>query len=97
MSWADSDRRQNLPADWEQRRLAVLVDAEWLCEIEMAGCTRVATDVDHVKRGNDHSRRNLRAACGWCHDRKSSAEGVARRRELKARRKRPPERHPGRR
>ncbi|QFG11612.1 HNH endonuclease [Mycobacterium phage BogosyJay] len=97
MSWADSDRRHNLPADWEQRRLQILVDADWRCEIKMAGCTSVATDVDHIKRGNDHSYGNLRAACGWCHDRKSSAEGVARRRELKARRKRPPERHPGQR
>ncbi|QJD50208.1 HNH endonuclease [Mycobacterium phage Iwokeuplikedis] len=98
MSWAGSDRRQELPPDWELNyRLPVLSAARWLCQINGPGCVRAATDVDHIKRGNDHSRSNLRAACRVCHGKKSSAEGVARRRELKARRKRPPERHPGQR
>ena len=65
MSWADSRRLEQLPPDWETNyRLPVLRDANWLCEIEMAGCMRVATDVDHIRRGNDHRRSNLRAACG---------------------------------
>ncbi|BBC43565.1 HNH endonuclease [Mycobacterium phage AN9] len=98
MSWADSRRREQLPPDWEANyRLPVLRDAFYRCQIRGPRCVGTATDVDHIKRGNDHSRSNLRAACSPCHDDKSSAEGVARRRELKARRKRPAERHPGRR
>ena len=97
MSWADSSRRQELPRDWDAIRASVLREANWLCEIESPGCSRMATDVDHKQRGNDHSRSNLRAACSKCHDKKSSAEGVNRRRELKAQRSRPAERHPGRR
>lgn len=97
MGWDSSRRNQQLPKDWELNyRLPVLSAARWLCEINGPGCTRAATDVDHIRRGNDHSRSNLRAVCRVCHAKKSSAEGVARRRELKARRKRPEERHPGR-
>nr|WP_232785857.1 HNH endonuclease [Mycobacteroides chelonae] len=55
----------------------------------------MATEVDHIRRGDDHSTGNLRAACTWCHGRKSSAEGVSRKRELRALRKRPTDRHPG--
>ncbi|AAC18447.1 HNH endonuclease [Mycobacterium phage Lakes] len=98
MSWAGSKRRQELPEDWELNyRLPVLSAAGWLCEVDGPGCVRAATDVDHKKPGNDHSRSNLQAICRVCHGKKSAAEGVARRRELKARRKRPEQRHPGRR
>jgi 5-methylcytosine-specific restriction endonuclease McrA len=51
--------------------------------------------VDHINRGDDHSRGNLRAVCWRCHAKKSSMEGHARRRELRELRKRPRERHPG--
>jgi 5-methylcytosine-specific restriction endonuclease McrA len=98
MSWSSSNRRQELPKDWELKyRLPVLSAAGWLCQIDGPGCSRAATDVDHIRRGNDHSRSNLRAACKSCHSKKSSAEGVSRRRELKQLKKRPAERHPGRR
>ncbi|ALA06729.1 HNH endonuclease [Mycobacterium phage Chadwick] len=94
-NWMSSTRRQELPPDWEEIRQEVLADAEGVCEIRMPGCLGWATDVDHIRRGNDHSRRNLRAACKKCHGKKSSAEGNARKRELRARRKRPQDRHPG--
>ncbi|ASR77109.1 HNH endonuclease [Mycobacterium phage MyraDee] len=93
--WTSSNRSKDLPSDWEDRRSRVLRAAEWICEIGIDGCLIKATDVDHIRRGNDHSIGNLRAACSWCHDRKSSAEGHARKRELRARRRRPTERHPG--
>lgn len=97
MSWNSSNRRQELPKDWEANyRIPVLSAAGWRCQIAGPGCIRVATEVDHIKRGTDHSRSNLRAACRRCHSKKSSAEGVNRRRELKALGKRPEERHPGR-
>ncbi|UVK64308.1 HNH endonuclease [Mycobacterium phage SydNat] len=94
-SWLSSTRRQELPPNWEEIRQEVLNDADGVCEIRWPGCLGWATDVDHIQRGNDHSRRNLRAACKSCHGKKSSAEGNARKRELRARRKRPQDRHPG--
>ena len=98
MGWESSRRRDNLPANWRTLRLEVLADADWICELRMAGvCVGTASEVDHIQRGNDHSRRNLRAVCWRCHAKKSSAEGNARQRELRALRKRPEERHPGKR
>jgi 5-methylcytosine-specific restriction endonuclease McrA len=96
MSWASSTRRYDLPENWEELRSQVLREARYRCEIRTTGCILVATEVDHKNRGNDHSRSNLRAACTKCHGKKSSAEGNDRKRELRARRKRPPQRHPGR-
>ncbi|ASR86195.1 HNH endonuclease [Mycobacterium phage BobSwaget] len=98
MSWAGSRRRHELPPDWEARRLTVLSDANWICEIQYEGrCVGTATEVDHIERGNDHSYSNLRAACHRCHAKKSSIEGNAARWANHARRKRPEQRHPGRR
>ncbi|AGM61523.1 HNH endonuclease [Mycobacterium phage PotatoSplit] len=96
LSWSTSDRSTRLPDDWPAIRRQVLRDAGWICEIGWSGCLLEATEVDHIRRGDDHSRANLRAACSSCHGKKSSAEGNARKRQLRARRKRPTERHPGR-
>lgn len=95
MTWLTQKRASELPPDWEGIRRDVLIDARWRCEIENPGCLWKATEVDHKHRGNDHRRSNLQAACRSCHGKKSSAEGVAQRRVNRARRKRPPERHPG--
>ncbi len=58
-----------------------------------------ADQVDHIRRGNDHSLSNLAAVHGnvypYCHRYKSSAEGNARMRELRAKAKQPKEQHPG--
>ncbi|AXH48781.1 HNH endonuclease [Mycobacterium phage Steamy] len=98
MGWAGSDRRHRLPPGWEDIRLDVLNKAHWICEIQLEDrCVGTASEVDHIERGDDHSRSNLRAACHRCHAKKSSEEGIAARRNKKARGKRPPERHPGRR
>lgn len=95
MSWNSSTRSTDLPDDWEELRSLVLQEAGWICQIGLPDCLTEANEVDHIRRGNDHSRRNLRAACRRCHGKKSSAEGHARKREMRALRKRPPERHPG--
>jgi len=93
--WDTSLRRTELPPDWEAIRSQVLREANGICEIRRIGCLRKATDVDHKRRGNDHSRSNLQAACKSCHGWKSSREGLAQRRKLQAQRRRPTERHPG--
>ncbi|WP_082981763.1 HNH endonuclease [Mycolicibacterium mucogenicum] len=95
MGWDTSARRFDLPANWPVIQRGVLRDARWLCEIGLPGCLTEATEVDHKKRGNDHSRSNLQAACSWCHGKKSSQEGNAERNRRRALRKRPTERHPG--
>lgn len=93
--WDSSRRRLELPANWSRLRRQVLREAEGRCEIRLAGCVGEASDVDHIRRGDDHSRANLRAACRRCHALKSSAEGNARSAELRRLRSRPEGRHPG--
>ncbi|WP_231951408.1 HNH endonuclease [Nocardia terpenica] len=66
-----------------------------ICQIHFVGCWKAATEIDHINRGDDHSLRNLRAACSYCHSKKSSAEGHARKAELRTRRLRVAQRHPG--
>lgn len=95
MAWSSSTRSSELPPDWESIRRRILRRDGWVCQIGSAGCLREASDVDHIVRGSDHSDSNLRAACSRCHNSKSSAEGHRRRAELRARRFRPTERHPG--
>ena len=96
MAWETSDRRAGLPADWSARRGRVLQRDRGLCQIRGPRCTRTATDVDHVRRGNNHDDENLQAVCRACHNGKTATESAARKRQLRDARKRPQERHPGR-
>lgn len=80
--WAGSDRRQELPDDWERRRKRVLARDGYRCTERLTHptgdterCPSPATDVDHIRPGGDHSYGNLRALCSWHHQKKSSAEG----------------------
>lgn len=83
MAWSGSTRRDRLPADWKQRRRLVLERDGHSCR----HCGAQATDVDHVRAGDDHSLGNLQALCRACHRRKTAAE--------KPRERRPGESHPG--
>ena len=40
-------------------------------------CGDLATEVDHVRAGDDHNDYNLQALCGYHHRRKSAQEGKA--------------------
>ncbi|AXH70206.1 HNH endonuclease [Streptomyces phage Haizum] len=78
--WEGSDRRSRLPADWPKVRLRVLRrDGGQCTALNEAGerCVEVATDVDHIEPGDDHSMGNLRSLCAWHHRKKSGAEGAA--------------------
>ncbi|AWY07567.1 HNH endonuclease [Streptomyces phage Yosif] len=101
MAWSSSDRRGRLPADWDKIRRRVLARDGHRCthrDDYGTRCPEPATDVDHIKAGDDHSMSNLRALCSWHHARKSSGEGAAakararRRQDKKFRRD---EDHPG--
>lgn len=95
MSWSTSDRRERLPDDWDAIRLDVFRRLGKRCLIKGAGCLGRATEVDHIRAGDDHSPANLRPACSRCHGRKSSAEGNAMRARLRAAGRRRTPRHPG--
>jgi 5-methylcytosine-specific restriction endonuclease McrA len=89
-SWRTSTRRGRLPADWPQRRRRVFQRDGRVCRLAYAGCIGVATEVDHVSPGDDHSEGNLQAVCSPCHRIKSSREGAA----AVPRLNRDPETHP---
>jgi 5-methylcytosine-specific restriction protein A len=93
--WKDSDRSHRLPPNWASEiQPAILQRDAYRCRIQWdEGCEGVATQVDHIKPGDDHSPANLQAACAWCHGKKSSAEGNQARRRWSTKRR--PERHPG--
>lgn len=101
MSWTTSDRRLRLPSNWLQIRLRVLRrDGRQCTARDQHGvrCAEPATDVDHVRPGDDHREANLTSLCGWHHRVKSSREGgraraaARRRHDAKFRRT---ETHPG--
>lgn len=78
MPWETSNRRERLPVDWQARRKRVLERCGYRCEWMITReerCPEKATDVDHIKPGDDHSFRNLRGLCSKHHARKSSSEG----------------------
>jgi 5-methylcytosine-specific restriction enzyme A len=76
-AWSGSDRRDRLPADWAERRGAVLARDGGRCRIALPGCIGTAVEVDHIVPGDDHELINLRAACVPCHRIKSASEGGA--------------------
>lgn len=67
----------------------------YACQIRGPRCTDMATEVDHIRPGDDHSMSNLQAVCAACHSQKSAREGNAAQARLRALRLRPAERHPG--
>ena len=95
MPWSSSDRRTRLPKNWPSLRASVLRRDSYRCQIRLDGCSGIATDVDHIARGDNHSLENLRAACSECHKKKTQAEALEARRKKRALRFRPVERHPG--
>lgn len=97
MAWETSDRRAGLPSDWSTRRRCALQRDGYRCQLGLRGCTEKATDVDHIRRGNDHADDNLQSVCRHCHNQKTAAESAARKRQLREARYRPRERHPGQR
>ena len=72
-AWEGSTRRERLPPDWDRRRRRVLLRDGHRCYL----CGEVASEVDHVEHGDDHSLENLKAICSPCHLKKSAREGRA--------------------
>ena len=89
--WANSTRRARLPRDWATRRYQTLRRDSWRC----VKCGRLATDVDHITAGDNHSMSNLQSLCADHHREKTQAEAVAGTKARHARLKLPTEDHPG--
>ncbi|MFC4494925.1 HNH endonuclease [Streptomyces ovatisporus] len=98
-NWSSSDRKARLPSNWAKLRLRVLRRDGYRCmHIEITGsrCTADATDVDHIKAGDDHSMTNLQSLCREHHQVKTQQEAQAgRRRGADSRAKYPKAKHPG--
>lgn len=99
--WRNSTRRDRLPPDWPARRKKRLRKDQYRCQWKLDSgltCGAYATDVDHIRPGDDHSPENLRSLCSEHHQIKSSSEGgqarAAKQREIDQRFRRTEE-HPG--
>lgn len=97
MSWYTSDRRGRLPHDWERIRTRALSRAAYQCQAveHDPRCDGRATDVDHIRPGDDHSLDNLQALSDVCHRAKTARESIARNRARARMRLHPVEPHPG--
>lgn len=98
MSWETSNRKEELPDDWETLRRRILERDHYRCTWRLPSgkrCPRRANQVDHRKPGDDHSPQNLQSLCEHHHGRKSAREGYTAKRAMKRSRVRPAETHPG--
>lgn len=97
---AVSARKARLPSNWygpHGLREAVLHRDSGACQ--WAGttgpCGETATEVDHIRAGDDHSMGNLQALCSYHHRRKTASEAGHSKARTKVSTKRTPEPHPG--
>lgn len=91
----NSVRHGRLPLGWDKTRGRVLSRDRFECQLAYPGCRSIASDVDHIVAGDDNRLGNLQSVCFKCHRTKSSREGNKRMRQIRSRRSRPSERHPG--
>lgn len=100
MAWEGSDRSSRLPADWPKIRAERFKRDGYRCvwKLPKTGerCPRRATEVDHIRPGDDHSMRNLRSLCEHHHKLKTAMDNRRQKRKIKASRFRHAEEHPGR-
>lgn len=103
MAWSSSTRAARLPPDWKRIVKRILRrDPLCICRGEAEGCDlhpgrpcgAASTEVDHLRRGDDHDDSNLGGKCSRCHRKKTLLEALAARK--RAPRTREPEPHPGR-
>lgn len=96
MAWGTSNRASRLPPNWRTEIVPFILRRDGRrCQLRYARCQGRATQVDHIRPGDDHSYANLQAVCARCHGHKSASEGRQAQLRRRALRKRPPERHPG--
>lgn len=87
--WRGSTRRARLPATWESELVPMIYERDGAQCTHTEHGERCPTrgyrdsrgrwrglEVDHDKRGDDHSPSNLRLKCSYHHGLKSAQEGV---------------------
>lgn len=100
MAWNTSQRRDELPPDWQLIRIRILRRDGYRCQARDSRgikCSHPANQVDHItphSRGGTDDDSNLQALCRWHHAQKSSAEGRAAR-TYQSQRNPDHEAHPG--
>lgn len=92
---ANGPARRQLPGNWGTIRRRVLERDGYTCQLQDAHCTVGASEVDHIRDPDNHDETNLRAACTRCHADRTKAQAIAGSKAWHARRRRPPETHPG--
>jgi 5-methylcytosine-specific restriction endonuclease McrA len=96
-AWTGSTRKSRLPADWPRLRQVVLKRCNHTCEWVEDGrhCVAIATDVDHIRPGDDHSLLNLQGLCNHHHLVKTGRDVQAAQAKRRALGKLPEEPQPG--
>jgi 5-methylcytosine-specific restriction enzyme A len=73
--WAGSNRRHELPPDWDRRRRTVLA-RDPICKCGNA----LSTEVHHIGDPHDHSLDELEGICAQCHREETQRQAQAARR-----------------
>ena len=110
MAWGKQSHRI-VPADWAQRKAAVLRRDRGVCHVCGHGpadgapadqCDHIINVAAWTGAGDPHAYSNLAAIHSWCsvcnvscHKGKTAQEGAAARRKQNAKRRHPTERPPG--
>lgn len=78
--WTNSNRREDLPSDWDKRRQARFRADGYRCTWENVygeRCLGPAEECDHIGQRTDHRHEVLRSLCTFHHGIKSGQEGAA--------------------
>ena len=99
MSWDNSHRKSELPANWNSElRPKARARAHGQCEHHDADgvrCPNPGTELHHTGDRYDHRLEVLQWICRPCHKAETQAQSVAARSARHTDRKRPAPRHPG--
>jgi 5-methylcytosine-specific restriction protein A len=98
MSWDDSRRRSELPANWSTEIVPRIKKRDgnrctWITRNGHRCAETTHLEVDHIGDKHDHSDGNLRTLCHYHHKQRTAQQSAAARRPPSQRR--PPEKHPG--
>lgn len=94
MPWETSNRKAELPADWDQRRQRVGDRDRWKCQWPRSSrgiCGSPANQCDHRDDPHDHREESLWMLCEWHHKGKTQQESAESRRAILAKLKHPVE------
>lgn len=96
--WASSNRRDQLPPNWQTLRRQAKTRAHGICEHATNGqrCTNPGTELHHTRDNDDHRLEVLEWICRDCHRAETQRQSreAWNKRYIEAK-KRDPETHPG--